>query len=227
MAHCLPSVSTRLLRISLQPSIRCKRHIGTQGPGAHCLSWFSRYRTTAGACTLAVQLVQSGHITAAKDRSSKALTHYAPGSLFAFCAQVLDNSRRLHLGDAADATRHAITGFASGLKAAFAFPFQRLQNAFKPSPSAPSELVERQPVQAERQPVQAERQPVTVERQPVMAERQPKAAVLEAGPLPAGATVRVSVRSSPGANGSLPVEATLAGIPGVLQHNVLKILRVT
>ena len=130
----------------------------------------------------------------------------------------------MHLGDAADATRHAISGFASGLKAAFAFPFQGLQKAFKPSSSAPNQLAERQPVQAERQPVQAERlpvmaekqpviterRPVTAERQTVMAERQTKGAVLEAGPLPAGATVRVSMSSD--GNGSLPVEARLAGI---------------
>lgn len=117
----------------------------------------------------------------------------------------MDNSRRLHLGDAADATRHAISGFASGLKAAFAFPFQGLQNAFKPAPSALPKLAERQPVQAERQPVTAKRQTATTE-------RQPKAALLEAGPLPAGATVRVSVRSSHDEEPStLPLEARLAG----------------
>ena len=117
----------------------------------------------------------------------------------------MDNSRRLHLGDAANATRHAISGFVSGLKAAFAFPIQGLQSAFRPAPRATPELAERQPVTAERQPGQAKRQPDT-------AERQAKATLLEAGPLPAGATVRVSVRSSHDEEVGMPVEARLAGI---------------
>ena len=122
---------------------------------------------------------------------------------------MLDNSRRLHLGDAADATRHALTGFVSGMKAAFALPFEGLQSAFQPS--ARRQLAERQPALVDRQPVQAEGQPV-------VAERQPKAAVLEAGPLPAGATVRVSVRSSQDEEVGMPVEARLAGIQDIRRH---------
>ena len=115
--------------------------------------------------------------------------------------QVLDNSRRLHLDDAADATKHAISGITSGIKSAFAKPFHGLQNAFRPAPSVLPKAADvqpepgRQPVKGKRRAATPERQPLMAERRPVTPERQPKATLLEAGPLPAGATVRVSVRS--------------------------------
>ncbi len=120
-------------------------------------------------------------------------------------SQVLDNGRRLHLADAADATRQAFSGVAKGISSAFMLPIQSLQNAFKLAPPA-------LPDSAERQPVRIERQPVRIERQPVRIERQPKGTSMEAGPLPAGATVTISVRTSE--NGSLeasPVEGRMTG----------------
>ena len=113
-------------------------------------------------------------------------------------SQVLDNGRRLHLADAADATRQAFSGVAKGISSAFMLPIQSLQNAFKLAPPA--------------LPDSAERQPVRIERQPVRIERQPKGTSMEAGPLPAGATVTISVRTSE--NGSLeasPVEGRMTG----------------
>lgn len=90
--------------------------------------------------------------------------------------QVLDNGRRLHLADAANATKQIFTGFAKNISTAFMLPIQSLQNAFKPSPPAPTDGAERQAARVERQP---------------------QGTSLEAGPLPAGATVTVSVRSAP------------------------------
>lgn len=105
--------------------------------------------------------------------------------------QVLDNGRRLHLADAADATKQAFSGVAKGISSAFMLPFQTLQNAFK---LAPPTL------------------PDSAERQPVRIERQPKGTSMEAGPLPAGATVTISVRTSEnGSHEASPVEGRMAG----------------
>jgi len=105
--------------------------------------------------------------------------------------QVLDNGRRLHLADAADATKQAFLGVAKGISSAFMLPFQTLQNAFKLAPPA---------------------LPDRAERQPVRIERQPKGTSMEAGPLPAGATVTIRVRTSEnGSHGASPVEGRMAG----------------
>ena len=44
--------------------------------------------------------------------------------------QVLDNGRRLHLGDAADATKSALSRFSNGVTAALRTPLTAIQNAF-------------------------------------------------------------------------------------------------
>ncbi len=105
--------------------------------------------------------------------------------------QVLDNGRRLHLADAADATKQAFSGVAKGISSAFMLPFQTLQNAFKLAPPA---------------------LPDSAERQPVRIKRQPKGTSMEAGPLPAGTTVTISVRTSEnGSHEASPVEGRMAG----------------
>ena len=106
-------------------------------------------------------------------------------------SQVLDNGRRLHLADAADATKQAFSGVAKGISSAFMLPFQTLQNAFKLAAPALSDSAERQPVRIERQP---------------------KGTSVEAGPLPAGATVTISARTSEnGSREASPVEGRMAG----------------
>ena len=110
--------------------------------------------------------------------------------------QVLDNGRRLHLADAADATKQAFSGVAKGISSAFMLPLQTLQSAFKLAPPA--------------LPDRAERQPVRIERQPVSIERQPKGTSTEAGP--PGATVTIRVRTSEnGSHEASAVEGRMAG----------------
>ncbi len=107
------------------------------------------------------------------------------------CLQVLDNGRRLHLADAANATKQAFSGVAKGISSAFMLPFQTLQNAFKLAPPA---------------------LPDSAERQPVRIKRQPKGTSMETGPLPAGATVTIRVRTSEnGSHEASPVEDRMAG----------------
>lgn len=60
--------------------------------------------------------------------------------------QVLDNGRRLHLADAAVATRSALSRFSSGVTAAFMTPLSAIQNALgapaaPPSPATPSSAI--------------------------------------------------------------------------------------
>lgn len=106
--------------------------------------------------------------------------------------QVLDNGRRLHLADAADATKQAFSGVAKGISSAFMLPFQTLQNAFKIAPPALPDSAERQPVRIERQPKGT--------------------SSMEAGPLPASATVTIGVRTSEnGSHEASPVEGRMAG----------------
>ncbi len=104
--------------------------------------------------------------------------------------QVLDNGRRLHLGDAADATKQAFSGFAKNLSSAFMVSFQGLQNAFKTTPGA---------------------FPEDAQRQPVRVERQPEGTSMEASSLPAGARVRVTVRSVGNEQQASPMESRMAG----------------
>lgn len=113
-------------------------------------------------------------------------------------SQVLDNGRHLHLADAANATKQIFTGFAKNISTALMLPVQSLQNAFKPLPPAPTDS--------------AESQAARVEKQAARVERQPQGTSLEAGPLPAGATVTVSVRSAPtGDHEASQIEDRMAG----------------
>lgn len=132
----------------------------------------------------------------------------APASGLDLCvlsAQVLHNSRRLHLGDAADAARHAISGLASGLKAALAAPLQGLQNALKAASPAALGAAGALPTTAGRSLARAEGQSAE-------AERQAKAASPVAGPVRSDATVRVSTISpEDGTGATAHMEARLAG----------------
>ena len=112
--------------------------------------------------------------------------------------QVLDNGRRLHLGDAADATKQAFSGFAKKISSVIRLPFQGLQNIFNPGPNS--------------SPVDLQRQPTRAERQPLMVDTQSEGTTLQAEPLPAGATVRVSVTAVPdGDQRASPMEARTDG----------------
>ncbi|KAL0037727.1 hypothetical protein WJX77_009734 [Trebouxia sp. C0004] len=145
-----------------------------------------------GLCALAQRWLADVALPGFRDAPSQAgsLADWFDDRRVALYLQVLDNGRRLHLADAADATKQAFSGVAKGISSAFMLPFQTLQNALKLAPPA---------------------LPDSAERQPVRIERQPKSTSMEAGPLSAGATVTISVRTSEnGSHEASPIEGRIA-----------------
>ncbi|KAL3131065.1 hypothetical protein ABBQ38_000380 [Trebouxia sp. C0009 RCD-2024] len=69
--------------------------------------------------------------------------------------QVLDNGRRLHLGDAAVATRSALSRFSSSVSAAFMAPLSALHNALGAPPATPSSTTPKSATPVTAAPVSA------------------------------------------------------------------------
>ena len=107
-----------------------------------------------------------------------------------FCAlQVLDNGRRLHLGEAAEATRSALSGIIKNVTSALKLPFQGGQHG------------------AGGPPVDLSDEPQIQTSGPSM---QPLTSQPQADALPAGTSIRVSVRAPSDADAK-PMESRLAG----------------
>ena len=109
----------------------------------------------------------------------------SPGTL-----QVLDNGRRLHLGEAADATRSALSGIFKNITSALQSPFRGLQNAAQDSPTGSID------------------EPQLETAGPSM---QSMAPLPQADTLPAGTSIKVSVRAPDASTDASPIEARLAG----------------
>ena len=147
--------------------------------------------------------------------------------------QVLDNSRRLHLGDAADATRNAFSHFTNTISTAVTSHFQNLQSAF----SGPAAAAAPQTDPGHEGGLPARQDAAAVQVRAVRAEAPPQAAAERAEPArvaaaaeaaevgavavraqptpateaaPAGTTLRVAVRAPDSAEAS-PMEERVAG----------------
>ena len=137
--------------------------------------------------------------------------------------QVLDNGRRLHLGDAADATKSALSRFSNGVTAALMTPLNAIQNAMGgstaavPSVAVSSVAASEAQAQRSRQDSRQDSPSSTVlddaqDELPRQDLRSTEAAPPQAAALPAGAKVRVSVRAPSSINADAsPMEERLAG----------------